>query len=594
MSVSARLGSGAAASRGTVVAAIGLPSTALALGGLGILLARQGAASRPALAGVVLATGALAALLPLRHGIAVAIVLGTFNGFWIDLVGSRASYWNEVFVALLVARTLFLKRPTRVEIGTALVIAAVFALYLLESSAREVYWGAKVLLASVFVGWAVARLRPDARVWRWTFFALCVVVGSQVTMAAWERRRGIAGLHELGLADPDRVKQGPGDTVRAFGALVSPAAFSYVLAIALLVWVGLLLAGRVERSLALATCWVPAAVFLGIFWSFDRTAFLALAAAAAAVALRAVRRPLVLGAAAAAVVLVVVVASTTMHPARAALRDGVVLHSTQARGRLALWRLYLDELTPFGAGPASAGGAYYHVASGTSRVRLKDWRFRYTRGGTPVFEIGFPGGILIDAGRRTEPLTIVGQARAYPEPRPVTVRLHRQHGRATDATRVGTEYRPFTLHVPPLAGSDRVYVDAGYTPAPAPGRAYLLSLQIENLHVEGLPPASTKAQAVYERFLGDAVRPGVVDNLYVSWLFQYGLVGVLLCGAWLAVLLKPFRAAPGDASRALAARLIGVFLVVAALAVNIWEEAPVDLIAALVIAQTFAIRERSV
>jgi hypothetical protein len=82
----------------------------------------------------------------------------------------------------------------------------------------------------------------------------------------------------------------------------------------------------------------------------------------------------------------------------------------------------------------------------------------------------------------------------------------------------------------------------------------------------------------------------VTDNLYVSWLLQYGiLLGIPLCLAWLALLSRPLFL-PGADPAIMTARLFGVFAIVAAFAVNVWEEFPVNLVLALFITQAFSSR----
>jgi hypothetical protein len=80
---------------------------------------------------------------------------------------------------------------------------------------------------------------------------------------------------------------------------------------------------------------------------------------------------------------------------------------------------------------------------------------------------------------------------------------------------------------------------------------------------------------------------GVTDNLYVSWLLQYGIVlGLPLALVWIYVLGRPLffsRAGPAELTGA----LFGVFAIISALAVNIWEEFPVNLVVALFVAQAY-------
>jgi hypothetical protein len=79
---------------------------------------------------------------------------------------------------------------------------------------------------------------------------------------------------------------------------------------------------------------------------------------------------------------------------------------------------------------------------------------------------------------------------------------------------------------------------------------------------------------------------GVVDNLYLTWLVQYGLAfGSILCAVWLVILLRPLATRVADDCLLVGMQLIGVFFVVAALAVNVWEEFPVNFVLAIVLAQ---------
>jgi hypothetical protein len=84
---------------------------------------------------------------------------------------------------------------------------------------------------------------------------------------------------------------------------------------------------------------------------------------------------------------------------------------------------------------------------------------------------------------------------------------------------------------------------------------------------------------------------GVVDNLYLSWLVQYGIIfgGVLVLG-WLAFLLAPLAASPQADATKIAAELVGVFAVVAGMGVNAWEEFPLNLL----IATSLALRVMSI
>ena len=560
--------------------AVGLPAGAALLGALTVALARDGAAARPWLAALVVLVGAAAALLPLRYGLPVALVLASFNGLLIDFVGDRATYWNEAFIAVLAVRAVVARRPSKLELIIAAGIVAAFCIYLVESSPREVFWGAKILLASVVAGWAVVRLRPERIVFRSVYCALTVAVGANVILAAWQRRQGFGGLHRLGVTDLDRVKQSTSGVLRAFGGFTSPAPFSYYLALTVLAFAALLLAGEPgERRLAVLTAWIPPVAVVGMIWSRDRTALVALVIALVVVALITVARP------AAAVALLAVLAVTI--PGYLSAPDPVpgthiTTASRQFRGRIALWRAYMAEAALAGHGPAAAGAAYERIHGRPPLpVALVDWRFQYTRWGIPIYEVGFPATIILRTPT-TRPAAILGRARAYLRPRHLTVTV----GRRTAASQLlGTSYRPLHVPIAPQRGTRVITVDAGRRPSAAPDRNYLLSTQIEQMRFEGLP--GTPAEHAYERFLSPSVRPGVVDNQYVAWIFDFGLVGVGLCLVWIGVLLSPmFARARGPAL--VAARLTGVFLLVGAVAVDIWEEAPTDLVAAVFFALAVA------
>jgi hypothetical protein len=66
-------------------------------------------------------------------------------------------------------------------------------------------------------------------------------------------------------------------------------------------------------------------------------------------------------------------------------------------------------------------------------------------------------------------------------------------------------------------------------------------------------------------------------------------LGIPLCLAWLALLSRPLFL-PGADPAIMTARLFGVFAIVAAFAVNVWEEFPVNLVLALFITQAFSSR----
>jgi hypothetical protein len=117
-------------------------------------------------------------------------------------------------------------------------------------------------------------------------------------------------------------------------------------------------------------------------------------------------------------------------------------------------------------------------------------------------------------------------------------------------------------------------------------------ISLRRLHLTGLPAPRSPAERIWQRWFDrtpaalQSDGAGLVDNLYVSWLWQYGLLGLAICGAWVALLLWPLFARKKSAAVTSAA-LVGVFLIVGAAAVNIWEEAPTDLLAALVFAHAY-------
>ncbi|MFN2467585.1 MAG: hypothetical protein ABR521_05570, partial [Gaiellaceae bacterium] len=106
------------------------------------------------------------------------------------------------------------------------------------------------------------------------------------------------------------------------------------------------------------------------------------------------------------------------------------------------------------------------------------------------------------------------------------------------------------------------------------------------------PPVSTAAERAYENRLDRFTPPGVVDNQYVTWVFEYGVFGAVLCAGFLALLLSPLRQPLGNDARHLAAALVGTFVAIACLGVTAWEEAPTDLLAALVLVH-FLARKRA-
>ena len=141
-----------------------------------------------------------------------------------------------------------------------------------------------------------------------------------------------------------------------------------------------------------------------------------------------------------------------------------------------------------------------------------------------------------------------------------------------------------------LFPGDRLKPPPVRTPEPVPLTDPALT--ISNLRITGLPER-TPAERIWKRWFEDTPAalegdgPGLVDNLYVSWLFQYGLLGVALCFAWVGALLWPM-VGRRRSSPTIAAALVGVFLVVSATAVSVWEESPTDVLSAFILAFAFA------
>jgi hypothetical protein len=130
----------------------------------------------------------------------------------------------------------------------------------------------------------------------------------------------------------------------------------------------------------------------------------------------------------------------------------------------------------------------------------------------------------------------------------------------------------------------------GTLPPPRSGEP---AVDVRDLRIDGLPPRRTPAERIWQRWFErtpaalQSDGPGLVDNLYVSWIWQYGLLGLLICVGWLAVLIRPMLVAKREPA-AVTAALLGIFLIVGAFAVNIWEEAPTDVLTAVVLALGFA------
>jgi hypothetical protein len=77
---------------------------------------------------------------------------------------------------------------------------------------------------------------------------------------------------------------------------------------------------------------------------------------------------------------------------------------------------------------------------------------------------------------------------------------------------------------------------------------------------------------------------GVVDNLYLSWLYQYGVfLGLALSLIWIVVLLRLVAAPHLRQSLPIACALLGIFFMVAGISVSVWEEFPLDMLLAVVL-----------
>lgn len=111
--------------------------------------------------------------------------------------------------------------------------------------------------------------------------------------------------------------------------------------------------------------------------------------------------------------------------------------------------------------------------------------------------------------------------------------------------------------------------------------------RIDAVSVIGDGPAAAGVAA--ERVAGDlpsAASTGpkreVVDNQYLTWVIQYGLViGLLLILAWVGVLTRAITGPKIAAPPQVAAQIVAGFALVAGVAVNIWEEYPLNMLLAI-------------
>ncbi len=584
-------------------AAVLLPLAAAAIGGTAIGLQYLHVGARPLPSTAILMTAGAAAFAPLRVALPVAVVLACFQSTIGDFFGSPGRYWKEAFVTILVLRALRVWGWPRVASLVTAGAIAVFASYLAAGTpALQLAWAAKILFFSVLAGWAIARLRPDRRAWISTYYGLAVAAGANVLLGAWQRWEGWAGLVRLGLPYGERIRQAPSGAVRAYGGFTTEAPFSYAIALAVLAWVAFAVS-REGRRLALRTTWVPVAGLIGIALSLNRIALVGLTAAGLVGALlSARRRPAIVALTAAPLVIVAGVLLIADPATRTFLLKGFTFSSQSAKTRRALWREYARSLTIGGYGPGSAGAAYARVSNhqpesislGTGWFSLErdssGRRFNWM-GSRGAFLVGTPGAL-----RR--PTLVELSVTSLAITRVLDVGLGA--ARLTEVRVPARGVERFQFQVPGGRGRARVWLTARPPAARAGGLGSrdprMVSISLLSLTALDGGSPRTEAERIYARVrrkLGPAAlggtAPGVVDNLYLSWLYQYGFVlGALLCFAFIGVLLRPLRGAGESSPLELAMRFWGVFLVVGALAVNIWEEFPTDLIAAIGFAQLYA------
>lgn len=577
-------------------------ASGLALGGAAVFMESRGVASRPALAAGVIALGAATGLLPLRFALPIAIVLASLQGFLTEFVGTRAGYWNESFLVALGLRSLLARRPDRAELAALAVLAGACAAYLVAgTSAHALFWATKVLLTAVVATWAVARLAPRRHEWLALYHGLAIAVAANLVLAIWQRARGIDGLVSLGMRE--QLKQASAGSLRAFGGFTSPSPFSYFLAISLLCWIALL-ANKRDRKVAVATAWLPVAAALGMAWSSVRltaVAFTVVVLLGVAYAVGRGARVRALAGVASLALLIggAIAVAGTSHD----VLEGFTFGSDSARARIFMWDRYGAHLSWSGSGPASAGSAYEHVSPPGWRLPLDfaaGWTpFAYEHG-HPVRWMGESASLLAGVYLSKRPqLIFSAHVKANGHRERLRVFYHSQTPAqrprlvlaTTVGVRAGTDVR---VRIPRGRGSGILEL---FSVRPErvgqSGANYGRRLKFEGIRLLGLPPPRSPAEKVYAEAFDDvldATSAGVVDNLFLSWLFQYGFVGgAILSVAWVGLLLAPWRMRV-DASATVAARLTGVFVVVAALGVNVWEEFPTDLAAGLILAAAFGCR----
>lgn len=159
--------------------------------------------------------------------------------------------------------------------------------------------------------------------------------------------------------------------------------------------------------------------------------------------------------------------------------------------------------------------------------------------------------------------------------------------------------------------STRHYLSEGFTfsSSSAGERTINWSKRLAQVDLTGSGPGTAGAAATRIDPAGsDARAPGVnalssvdlsevsvVDNQYLSWLYQYGLLfGLVICGTFVVACLRPTpRGRARNTHEGVSAQLVGMFSLTAAFAINVWEEYPVNLLLALVIAVAWTARESS-
>jgi hypothetical protein len=384
--------------------------------------------------------------------------------------------------------------------------------------------------------------------------------------------------------------------LRSFGGFTSAAPFAYALALVVLAWLAFLVADGDGRRLALRTVWVPPVALAGIALSLDRIALVGLTATILVGSLLHVRRRAALALVALAPLVLGGVLVLAGPSARSFLLEGFTFSSHSAKARTLLWREYAHALDISGHGPASAGAAYersrHSLAPRTEFGR--GWyslerdpagsRFRWMSTRARLL-VGRPGH-----ERRRSQLVLVASSLAVE--RTLTV----SYGRVVLIRSVipATETKTLLAVIP--SGRGRALLRLAARPpafrpdSGSPRDPRRLSIRLESLRVSDAGPPRDTTAVIYARVTERAgvaalqgTAPGVVDNLYLSWLFQYGYVlGAGLCVIWAGVLLWPtVRRRRDEDALVSAMRLWGLFLLLAALVVNIWEEFPVDFLVAI-------------